>query len=120
MERRKMSASSLPQYQLRLAISDERLRAALHACRDAVLAPTPGELLCMERKALQGIAEALVATVLEDEIDWIEEHSISCTIKLTDDEHVYILDFERLAEALLFQRIWGGEFRERRGRLTVH
>jgi hypothetical protein len=114
------SGSGLTQYELRLAVSEERLRAALHACRDAVLAPSLGELLCMDRKALQGIAQALAAAILEEEIEWIEAHSIACTIKPTSDEHVYILDFERLAEALLFQRIWGGEFRERRDRRTFH
>lgn len=115
-----MARSSLPAYQLRLAISDERLRDALHACREAVLAPTAGEVMCMDRKALQSIAEALVATILEDEIDWIEAHSIACTIQLTDDEHVYILDFERLPEARLFQRIWGGELREHAASRSLH
>lgn len=108
-----MGRSSLPAYRLRIAISERRLRAALHACREAVLAPSPGQVMSMDRKGLQSIAETLVATILEDEIEWIETHRIACTIQLTDDEHVYILDFERLPEALLFQRTWGGEFRDR-------
>jgi hypothetical protein len=115
-----MGRSSLAAYQLRLAVSHERLRAALHACRDTMLEPSLDQVMCMDRKALQSIAEALVATVLEAEIEWIEAHSIACTIQLTEDEHVYILDFERLAEAQHFQRIWGGEFRERDARATLH
>jgi hypothetical protein len=97
-------------YQLRLEISDNRLRSALEAHRDTILACPWSRVMAMEPDELRDIVARLVATMLADELSWLDERRLACNVRITDDEHVFIIDFAARRDALLFQKTWGGEF----------
>ena len=99
-------------YQLRLEISEQRLRRALEAHRDAILACPWSRIMSMEPDELRDIVARLVVTMLADELTWLDERQLACNVRITDDEHVFIIDFAARRDALLFQKTWGGEFCE--------
>jgi hypothetical protein len=66
--------------------------------------------MAMEPDELREIVAQLVATMLADELSWLDERRFACNIRLTGDEHVFIIDFATWRDALLFQKTWGGEF----------
>jgi hypothetical protein len=96
-------------YPLRLEVSDDRLRAAIEAHRDTLLECPWTRVLTMAPEELRRIVEELVVTMLAAEIDWLDERHLPCNIRVTADEHVFLIDFATRADALLFQETWGGE-----------
>lgn len=96
-------------YQIRIEVPDDKLRAAIRANRGAILAFSGMKIMTMDPDELRDIVAKLIVTILAEEIHWLDERGFPCTIGLTEDEHVYVVDFAQLPDALHFQRVWGGE-----------
>lgn len=106
--------------EVRLEITDERLRGAIEAHRDTILECSFAKVMAMDHKELRDIVAGLVVTMLAEEIEWLHARGLACAIRVTEDEHVFGIRFARRADALRFQIAWGGELCEEERAASVH
>jgi hypothetical protein len=106
---------------IQISVSPDRYQAALADGMERGLIPRAEEVFAMSEDEARQAAALVVLAVLAPEIRWMEDRGIDCVITATEEDNVFVLGFETVAEAALFRLAWSAEVSEAaQGRLLVH